>query len=234
MVLVLPLGGYCKIAGMVDESLGSQDSDNEPKNNEFRSKNTFQKLWILSAGVIMNFILSIVIFTFLFFNNGRNELVESPIISEVHDNIITFNDIGDTMSVISPASIIGLKKDDTIKKIDNILIDTWSDISLNLSNKGDSDVIIEWITEEGDTNFVALGNLIEDLDLRKKEYELRWDFITAAFSENEAAMDNARESIKSVRAQLLSRDKAVGKEPEGGEKKAEEEGEKKAEEGGKK
>ena len=90
-------------------------------------------------------------------------------------------------------------------------------------------------TEEGDTNFVALGNLIEDLDLRKQEYALRWDFVTAAFSENEAAMDNARESIKTVRTKLLSREKAVGKEPEGGEKKAEEEGGKKAEEeGGKK
>ena len=57
----LPLGGYCKIAGMVDESLDSKDSDNEPKDNEFRSKNTFQKLWILSAGVIMNFLLAIFI-----------------------------------------------------------------------------------------------------------------------------------------------------------------------------
>lgn len=68
-------------------------------------------------------------------------------------------------------------------------------------------------SQEGDVNFVALGNLIEDLELRKEEYELRWDFVTAAYSENEAAMDNARESIKTVRSKLLQREKAVGKEP---------------------
>jgi hypothetical protein len=93
-------------------------------------------------------------------------------------------------------------------------------------------------TEEGDVNFVALGNLIEDLELRKKEYELRWEFVSAAFSENEAAMDNAREAIKSVRSQLLQRDKAVGTGKAGDEKKAEEEeaeqAKKAEEEGGKK
>ena len=68
-------------------------------------------------------------------------------------------------------------------------------------------------TQEGDINFVALGNLIEDLELRKEEYELRWDFVTAAYNENDAAMDNARESIKTVRSKLLQREKAVGKEP---------------------
>jgi hypothetical protein len=75
-------------------------------------------------------------------------------------------------------------------------------------------------SQEGDVNFVALGNLIEDLELRKEEYELRWDFVTAAYSENEAAMDNARESIKTVRSKLLQREKAVGKEPtkDGGKK----------------
>jgi len=93
-------------------------------------------------------------------------------------------------------------------------------------------------TEEGDVNFVALGNLIEDLELRKKEYELRWEFVSAAFSENEAAMDNAREAIKSVRSQLLQRDKAVGTGKAGDEKKPEEEeaeqAKKAEEEGGKK
>ncbi len=52
------------------------------------------------------------------------------------------------------------------------------------------------------------------MELRKEEYALRWEFITAAYSENQAAMDNARESIKTVRSQLLQRQKAVGKEPE--------------------
>jgi len=59
----LPFGGYCKIAGMVDESL---DPTVTGADDEFNSKNTFQKLWILSAGVIMNFILAIVLFFSVF------------------------------------------------------------------------------------------------------------------------------------------------------------------------
>ena len=60
---LFPFGGYCKIAGMVDESL---DPTVTGADDEFNSKNTFQKLWILSAGVIMNFILAIVLFFSVF------------------------------------------------------------------------------------------------------------------------------------------------------------------------
>ena len=62
---LFPFGGYCKIAGMVDESL---DPTVTGSADEFNSKNTFQKLWILSAGVIMNFILAIILFMFIFNN----------------------------------------------------------------------------------------------------------------------------------------------------------------------
>ena len=107
------------------------------------------------------------------------------------------------------------EKDDSIKQYNQMMDEEIAKL------KG-----LQGQTDDGDTNFVALANLIEDLELRKKEYELRWDFVTAAYSENQVAMDNARESIKSVRVKLLSREKAVGKDPEGGEKKAEEGGKK--------
>ena len=87
----LPLGGYCKIAGMIDESMDSNGLSSQPKDYEFRSKNTFQKLWILSAGVIMNFLLSIAIFSFSFFFNGTYDLVEEPIIYKVSENINTYD-----------------------------------------------------------------------------------------------------------------------------------------------
>ena len=53
---LFPLGGYVKVAGILDESM---DESFEQKEYEFRSKNTVQKIWFLSAGVIMNFILSL-------------------------------------------------------------------------------------------------------------------------------------------------------------------------------
>lgn len=153
---LFPLGGYVKVSGIIDESLDSENSDNEPKNYEFRSKNTFQKLWFLSAGVIMNFLLSIFIFSFLFFHTGTYELVEDPTISRIVETLNIEDIHGNKINIPSPASQIGLKENDRIIKIDNIIINTWSDISMNLSDKADSSITIEWITEEGITNLSSV------------------------------------------------------------------------------
>ena len=153
---LFPLGGYVKVSGIIDESLDSESSDNEPKNYEFRSKNTFQKLWFLSAGVIMNFLLSIFIFSFLFFHTGTYELVEDPTISRIVETLNIDDINGNKINIPSPASQIGLKENDRIIKIDNIIINTWSDISMNLSDKADSSITIEWITEEGITNLSSV------------------------------------------------------------------------------
>tara|TARA_Y100000996_G_scaffold44920_2_gene31038 strand:- start:811 stop:1947 length:1137 start_codon:yes stop_codon:yes gene_type:complete len=147
---LFPLGGYVKVSGIIDESLDSEKSTSEPQEHEFRSKNTFQKLWFLSAGVLMNFLLSIVIFTFLYFFNGSYELVEEPIINSISETIEISNpNGGDIETVLSPAAQLGLKKDDKILRIDGIDIKTWSDISINLSNKADSIINIEWLTSNG-------------------------------------------------------------------------------------
>ena len=145
---LFPIGGYVKVAGIIDESLDTESSPNEIKDYEFRSKNMFQKLWFLSAGVLMNFILSIFIFTCLFFSNGTHELVDEPIIYKVQDSIVVFNELNDTITVLSPANQLGLKKDDIILKINNKEVSTWMDISDNISNKADSTVLIEWKNNE--------------------------------------------------------------------------------------
>ena len=141
-----PLGGYVKVAGIIDESLDS-DQEDIKKDYEFRSKNTFQKLWFLSAGVIMNFILSIFIFTCLTFSFGIMEPSDDTIIESIHNNIIIFNESNDTTSVISPASILGLKKGDQILSVDGYKINNWLDISDNISNKADSVISITWLTQ---------------------------------------------------------------------------------------
>ena len=145
---LFPIGGYVKVAGIIDESLDTESSPNEIKDYEFRSKNVFQKLWFLSAGVLMNFILSIFIFTCLFFFNGTHELVDEPIINKVQNSIVVFNELNDTMTVLSPANQLGLKEDDIILKINNKEINTWMDISDNIANKANSIVLIEWKNNE--------------------------------------------------------------------------------------
>ena len=59
----LPLGGYCQIAGMIDESLDTEAMASEPKSDEFRSKKPFARLMIMAGGVIFNVILAFIIYT---------------------------------------------------------------------------------------------------------------------------------------------------------------------------
>ena len=59
---VFPLGGYVKIAGMVDESLDTGFQSGEPEPWEFRAKPVWQRLLVLAGGVLLNFVLSAAIF----------------------------------------------------------------------------------------------------------------------------------------------------------------------------
>ena len=70
----LPLGGYCKISGMIDESFDTEQMAQPPKPYEFRSKPAWQRLLIMTAGVIFNFILAIVIYSMVLFHWGDTYL----------------------------------------------------------------------------------------------------------------------------------------------------------------
>ena len=59
----LPLGGYVKIAGMIDESMDRKSMASPPKPYEFRSKKPWQKLIVMLGGIIMNVILGFLILT---------------------------------------------------------------------------------------------------------------------------------------------------------------------------
>ena len=58
----LPLGGYCKIAGMVDESLDTEQLKKDPQPWEFRSKPAWQRLLVMAGGVLNNFLLAILLY----------------------------------------------------------------------------------------------------------------------------------------------------------------------------
>jgi len=69
-----PLGGYVKIAGMIDESMDTDYLDSEPKDDEFRSKPVWQRMIVISAGVIFNMILAVVIYAGLSFSYGQQKV----------------------------------------------------------------------------------------------------------------------------------------------------------------
>ncbi len=71
----LPFGGYCSIAGMIDENNVSADSlKSEPEEWEYRSKKAWQRLLIVLGGVLMNFIGAILIFSAILFTWGKETL----------------------------------------------------------------------------------------------------------------------------------------------------------------
>ncbi|MCQ2606169.1 MAG: RIP metalloprotease RseP [Bacteroidales bacterium] len=70
----LPLGGYCKIAGMVDESMDTESLNSEPQPWEYRSRPLYQRMLIITGGVINNFITAILIYAAISFTWGKTTL----------------------------------------------------------------------------------------------------------------------------------------------------------------
>lgn len=67
----LPLGGYCKISGMIDESMDTEQMKQPPKEWEFRSKPAWQRLLVMIAGVLFNFLLAIIIYAGIVYATGE-------------------------------------------------------------------------------------------------------------------------------------------------------------------
>ena len=93
---VLPLGGYVKISGIVDESFDTDHTNDEPKEWEFRSKPAWQRLIILVGGVTVNFILGFVLYMMIMFVWGKTVITQDNLnsgfkVSEIMQEI-GFND----------------------------------------------------------------------------------------------------------------------------------------------
>ena len=112
VVALLPLGGYVKMAGMLDENM---DSSLKNEENEFMSKPLWAKVWILIAGVLMNTLLAFFIFSSIAFFQGIPEYSKEPIVSKVQDDM--------------PAKKIGILPGDRVVKIDDSYISSWIDMT---------------------------------------------------------------------------------------------------------
>ena len=102
----LPLGGYVKISGMIDESMDKEQMAQPPQPWEFRSKPSWQRLIIMLGGVTVNFILAAVIYIFMAFSYGDSDidakrikdgyLITNPLLIELGlqtgDNITAINE----------------------------------------------------------------------------------------------------------------------------------------------
>lgn len=96
-----PLGGYVKIAGMVDESLDTTGLESEPQPWEYRAKPVWQRMIVITAGVVFNMLLAWAIFSALAYRNGEAFVPADRV-------------QGAYVAADSPAERIGLKTGDRI------------------------------------------------------------------------------------------------------------------------
>ena len=89
----LPLGGYCKISGMIDESMDKEAMAQPPKPYEFRSKPAWQRLLIMVAGVLFNFLLALFIYSMVLFAWGDTYLPLKNVKAGM-DYSETFHEVG--------------------------------------------------------------------------------------------------------------------------------------------
>ena len=104
----LPLGGYVKIAGMIDESMDREQMAKPEQPWEFRSKPAWQRLIIMCGGVIVNFLLGWLIFVGVVFKHGDN------FVPVTKDTPVQYDSI---------AKVIGFKDKDVLLSVDGESID---------------------------------------------------------------------------------------------------------------
>lgn len=90
----LPLGGYVKIAGMVDESMDTEALKSAPQAWEFRSKPAWQRLIIMLGGIIMNVLVAILIFAMVLFIWGEEKIPVSSMKYGISYQDTIFNKLG--------------------------------------------------------------------------------------------------------------------------------------------
>jgi regulator of sigma E protease len=93
----IPLGGFVKISGMVDESMDTEQLSSEPQPWEFRSKPAWQRLIVMLGGIIVNVITGVVIFVVLVYQKGetyysRDQIIEHGIVAYDIGKMIGFQD----------------------------------------------------------------------------------------------------------------------------------------------
>ena len=117
----IPLGGYVKISGMIDESMDTEQMALPPQPWEFRSKPAWQRLIIMLGGVFVNFVLGIFIYIMLMWVYGERYLPNE----NVKDGVWVENKLAENL---------GLKTGDKILTVDGQKVKKFSGLSLEFIN----------------------------------------------------------------------------------------------------
>jgi len=117
----IPLGGYVKISGMIDESMDTEQMELPPQPWEFRSKPAWQRLIIMLGGVFVNFVLGIFIYIMIFYTWGDKYLPNDS----VKDGVWVKEQL---------ATDLGLETGDKVLTIDGKIIKKFNDLTIEFIN----------------------------------------------------------------------------------------------------
>ncbi|MGK6350912.1 RIP metalloprotease RseP [Parapedobacter sp. DT-150] len=151
----LPLGGYVKIAGMIDESMDTEQLKGEPQPWEFRSKPAWQRLIVMLGGIIVNIILGMFIFWMLTFKYGETYVDNTKLENGVAPGII--------------GKKIGLQAGDRITEIDGQPVLRFDELIGSKVLMGNTSLTVE---RGGETISIAVpGDILNDVaDYDRNEF----------------------------------------------------------------
>lgn len=156
----VPLGGYCSIAGMIDESMNMGQMQQEPQPWEFRSKPAWQRLIIMVGGVFMNVVLAYFIYTGLLISQGEQYLSTK----EVNKHGIITSDL---------AKEAGFQDGDKILSLDGNYVEDFRKIQLELIIE---DIQVVEVERDGKKVNIEVSE-----DIKKKMFQARESFISCVF-----------------------------------------------------
>lgn len=129
-ISAIPLGGYVKVSGVIDESMDTEGvNSNEPWTYE--SKKTYQKILYITGGVVFNLLFTVLIFMALTLNSGIYEPNPEPVVSEVIPEM--------------PAAQAGIQPGDRILAVNDVEISRWDEMTELIHAVPDQEISIRWL-----------------------------------------------------------------------------------------
>ncbi len=173
----LPLGGYVKISGMIDESMDTEAMKEEPKPWEFRSKPAWQRLIIMLGGVTVNFVLAVIIYIGMAYSYG--------------DQYVPMDSLKDGVWVLEKriGDKLGIQTGDKILAVDGEKVETFGSVMLDLINGYSMTIERDGQVLEKEMPVDFIATLLEDEDRARFLYP-RVPFIIGSIPDESANKDS--------------------------------------------
>lgn len=147
-----PLGGYVKIAGMVDESMDKEQLAKPPEPWEYRSKKPWQRLFIMLGGIIVNVLVAIIIYSFVMGIWGESYLPTAN---------AKYGVVAD-----STAQTIGFRNGDKIQTVDGKPVDNFKDVTRDIIFNGAKSI---GVVRDGQPMDIVIDNTVVGKILKSKK-----------------------------------------------------------------